>query len=657
MTNFVKIKINPLKTHFIRVIYVVLLHFFRFLASLLNQLIIKLLMNYKLIKFKSLSIFLLIFFIYSCGSGGASSIEELQNTNISINLSGLKSPSYSYEDQTIEVISNIPECKFNLSLDDESIYKLHHIYTEDNKKFNFRNPISLSSTKSFKVTISTISSLNCPSGEKDFHLQVDKYPTSYNLIPSNINDTKTNYFEIENIGFGGIIITNTYSATICYPTPNDCETYENALFGQDAHNMIQGDFNGDGFEDFAVVWAFFPHTIEPSQKVNAPINIFLNDGKGRFQEDLDIYASEVAPTHPSAYRTVAADFNNDGIDDIFSGSMGFQYRSGDYSENFINPYPHLLLLSNANGKFEDKSNQIEDQNNGNGQLCGFAHDASAGDPDADGDIDIFACNILNINDGQGNFTTHEYINLDWQRENQYGNPMSSIMADLNNDSFDDIVFWNFDNRSFWSNADEGYILLSNNSSNIENWAQISLPVGPFGFDKNKYNHAVAGDINNDGYIDVVVAITRDLPYYEGAYVQILLNNGTGELVDVTESSFPDQPRSATHHGEGNIYLRDMNLDGSLDIVHSTRDYNSGYHGSHIAINDGMGNFTSIENSKLPDKPDPGYNNYDFLMKALPINADDEACLDFISVTDAGWENNQNETSNYFFTVFNTNCNF
>ena len=234
------------------------------------------------------------------------------------------------------------------------------------------------------------------------------------------------------------------------------------MFGQDAHNIVQGDFNGDGHEDFAVAWALFPHTIEPSQKVNAPLNIYLNDGNGRFAEDLNIYAAEEAPTHPFAYRTIAADFNNDGIDDIFSGSMGIQYRSEDYSDNFINPHPHLLLLSNADGKFEDKSNQIEDQNNGNGQLCNFAHDASAGDPDADGDIDVFACNILNINDGQGNFTTHEYINLDWQRENQYGNPMSSVMADLNNDSFDDIVFWNFDNRSSWSNADEGYILLSNN---------------------------------------------------------------------------------------------------------------------------------------------------------------------------------------------------
>jgi hypothetical protein len=101
----------------------------------------------------------------------------------------------------------------------------------------------------------------------------------------------------------------------------------------------------------------------------------------------------------------------------------------------------------------------------------------------------------------------------------------------------------------------------------------------------------------------------------------------------------------------------MNLDGNLDIIHSTRDYSSGYHGSHIAMNDGNGNFISLNNDELPNKPDPGYNNYDFLMKALPLNIDDEGCIDFVSVTDAGWENNQNETSNYFFSVLNIDCNF
>ena len=600
---------------------------------------------------------LFLFLLSSCGGGGSSNNKISENINLNINLIGLNTPSKSYDYQNIEITSNINECNFDISLNNQDVYKIHHVKTIDNKNFVFRNPLINSETENFEFKITSIETFNCPKTDKIYNLQIDRYSTQYQLIPTNTNDLKTEIYEIGDIGFGGIIIKDTFTATICYPTPNDCKTYENTLFGQDAHNMVQGDFNGDGHEDFAVAWAFFPHTIEPSQKVNAPINIFLNNGEGRFEEDLDIYLNGEAPRHPLAYRTIAADFNNDGIDDIFSGSMGIQYRSEDYSENFINPYPHLLLLSNADGKFEDKSNQIEDQNNGNGQLCGFAHDASAGDPDADGDIDIFACNILNINDGKGNFTIHEYINLDWQRQNQYGNPMSSVITDLNNDSFDDIIFWNFDNRSSWSSADEGYILLSDNSPNIENWSKIPLPVGPFGYDRNKYNHAAAGDINNDGFMDVVVAITRDLPYYEGAYIQVLLNNGSGELIDITESNFPEQPRSASHHGEGNIYLRDMNLDGNLDIVHSTRDYNSGYHGSHIAINDGMGKFESIENSKLPNKPDPGYNNYDYLMKALPINADNEACLDFISVTDVGWENNQNETSNYFFTVINTNCNF
>tara|TARA_Y100000992_G_scaffold148847_1_gene99215 strand:+ start:1138 stop:2985 length:1848 start_codon:yes stop_codon:yes gene_type:complete len=602
--------------------------------------------------------FLLLVFISSCSGGGSSEIKTPEISDLNINLIGLKTPSRSYEYQDIQITSNIAECSFNISLDNQDFYKIHHVKTNNNKNFVFRNPLIYSETENFQFKITTIENFNCPNVEKIYNLHVDRYPTQYQLIPTNTNDLKTNIYQIGDIGFGGIIINDTFTATICYPTPNDCEVFENSLFGQDAHNMVQGDFNGDGYEDFAVAWAFFPHTIEPSQKVNAPINIFLNNGEGRFEENTDIYLNGEAPRHPFAYRTIAADFNNDGIDDIFSGSMGIQYRSEDYSENFINPYPHLLFLSNADGKFEDKSGQIEDQNNGNGQLCGFAHDASVGDPDADGDIDIFACNILNINDGEGNFIMHDFINLDWQRQNQYGNPMSSVMTDLNNDSFDDIIFWNFDNRSNWSSADEGYILLSDNSSNIENWTKIPVPVGPFGYDRNKYNHAVAGDINNDGFTDIVVAVTRDLPYYEGAYIQILINNGLGELIDMTESNFPSQARSDSHHGEGNIYLRDMNLDGSLDIIHSTRDYSSGHHGAHIAINDGMGNFVSIDNSRLPNKPDPGFNNYDFLMKALPINADDESCLDFISVTDAGWENSgEIETSNYFFTVLNTNCSF
>ncbi len=605
---------------------------------------------------RNLNIIFFAFVLFSCGGGSTGDLNQNSSQPLSINISGLINPSTSYQRQTINISSDNLDCTYSIFLDDNN-NNLYHISSTDNKNFNFRNPIVYDKNNNFQMVVETISTPICPGASKTIPLLVNKFETKYSLVPTNIGDLESNLYKVADIGFDGIIIKDRFSATICYPTPNDCVYYENELFGQDAHNMVQGDFNGDGFEDFAVAWAYFPHTIEPSQKVNAPINIYLNDGNGRLMENLDIYQSGTPTNHPFAYRTIAADFNGDGVDDIFAGSMGIQYRSEDYTKNFINPYPHLLLLSNQDGKFVDASSQIEDQNNGEGQLCNFAHDASSGDPDGDGDIDIFACNILNINDGLGNFNMHDYINLEWQRNNHYGNPMSSLMVDLNNDNYDDILFWNFDNRSNWSSAQEGYILLSNNSADISLWDLVILPAGPFGFDHNKYNHAASGDLNNDGFNDVVVSITRDLPYYEGAYIQILINDGFGNLVDVTNSNFSDQPRSNSHHGEGNIYLRDMNLDGNLDIIHSTRDYSSGYHGSHIAMNDGNGNFISLNNDELPNKPDPGYNNYDFLMKALPLNIDDEGCIDFVSVTDAGWENNQNETSNYFFSVLNIDCNF
>ena len=127
-------------------------------------------------------------------------------------------------------------------------------------------------------------------------------------------------------------------------------------------------------------------------------------------EDLLVYLCKPVGQEFLLYRTLAADFNGDGIDDIFSGSMGVQYRDEDYSENYINYYPHLLMLSNPSGKFVNASQNIEHLNNEKGQ-CGFAHEASYGDPDGDGDLDIYACNILNINDGGGNFKIHEYINM------------------------------------------------------------------------------------------------------------------------------------------------------------------------------------------------------------------------------------------------------
>ena len=94
----------------------------------------------------------------------------------------------------------------------------------------------------------------------------------------------------------------------------------------------------------------------------------MNDKSGRFKEDLSIYNSGEAPTHPFAYRLLAEDFNNDGFDDLFAGSMEFNIEQ-DASQNYINPYPHLLMLSNSeNGKLVESSSNIIDDNDGKGYV-------------------------------------------------------------------------------------------------------------------------------------------------------------------------------------------------------------------------------------------------------------------------------------------------
>ena len=599
-------------------------------------------------KIRLIWVFLLIF-LYSCGNGGNSSAQDFsipEKPPILISYSAFPDKIFSFQTIDLEITSNYLDCSYSLSGSD-----IHWISSSGNS-FRFNAPITTLSEEDFKFDISSIPSNECPYGFMEVNINVEKRETRYNDIPINNLNLKTNYYHVSDIGFGGLEIQETYSATVCYPTENDCVTYENELFGQDAHNIATGDFNGDGFEDFVVAWAIFPHTIDQSKKIYGPINIYLNDQNGGFAEDLNLYAESEPPSHPFAYRLVVDDLNGDGLDDIFAGSMGLSVEQG--TSWGIDPYPHFLMLSNSLGKFEESSANIIDENNGMGQLCRFAHDASGGDPDGDGDIDLFACNMLLVNDGKGNFNIHPYLNLNWHH--QHASPMSSLLADLNNDGFDDVMFWNFNDRwNFDQMPEEGFTLLSNGTSDIQDWKKIAIPPGPFGINETKYNHAAKGDFNNDGFMDVAIGVTRATPYYEGAYVQVLINDGSGNLVDETDARFPNQERVNNHHGESNIYVRDMNFDGALDIIHSTRDFLSGLHGAHVAINDGAGNFRSLPDSTFPNRPVSFNGNNETLFKGVPIDADKLGCLDLISTTDS-WQD-ASTTRNYLFSILNTDCSY
>jgi hypothetical protein len=254
---------------------------------------------------KSLRFLCILIIINSCSSG-SSSPEDSSTPELVISYSNLINLK-SYELINFSISSNL-NCEFNISSDD-----IYWVKTANNQDFSFRAPVTMQVSEIKNLTVTSISSSECPYKSETISFEVNRNPDLLKFLPSpqpiNEDETKSDFFVSHGLGFGGLEISDTYSATICYPTPDDCTTYENELFGQDAHNMAIGDFNGDGLEDIVIAWAIFPHTVELSQKINAPVEIYLNDGQGNLFEDKAIYQSGQSPTHPAPYRIAIDDFN------------------------------------------------------------------------------------------------------------------------------------------------------------------------------------------------------------------------------------------------------------------------------------------------------------------------------------------------------------
>jgi hypothetical protein len=218
-------------------------------------------------------------FAIGCGGGGGSAPPQANLLTFSV--TGLPASVKSYEEVSIQIVPSIEGCLFGISSQD-----LLWLNSSDDLNFNFRAPIIYIESKEFSFSIAPINTNVKPecNASTNFTLNVARNETEFipNPDPSNISYLSSPHFSVHDIGLGGIEITDRYSATVCYPTENDCVTYENELFGQDAHNRATGDFNGDGYEDFVVAWAIFPHTIDQSKKIYAPVNIYLNDQGGGF---------------------------------------------------------------------------------------------------------------------------------------------------------------------------------------------------------------------------------------------------------------------------------------------------------------------------------------------------------------------------------------
>lgn len=490
-----------------------------------------------------------------------------------------------------------------------------------------------------------------------YMLPTGKTTVSYRLgdFKSSDNLPKTANFRIEDYGFFEATVTGLNDGC---PTSECGEEYAApGPWNQRPYSIIESDINRDGYKDFYLFeWIHNSRADAPDDLIHA----FINDGRGHFMlSNNTVFNGGKACTSSGAEfpaqhggsekalpknrnsecgyqlgvvrHVLVADFNRDGMDDIFGGMVLQLSNNGVLHNKTLNNLPEYFR--------EDHMDPL------------FTHDQYAGDATGDGAIDIFMPAKLNavkgkwldgsnidgcaecvasspwsllVNDGAGKFelnqnfpimgvgTAHPMV----KQYMPHSNPSKGILwggnieelwattaaiADFNLDGHPDIVvgwynprateLWDLDANS------AGAVYFNDGTNDWRNRPIVSLPASFYNSNGNANDMEVM-DFDEDGWPDIILGSTKHTSYYDGRVIQFFRNNRDGTFSDVTDAVHPNIEKYANGtgtplwNGEGLIQLIDFNGDGKLDIVDSSSR-------TYVLLNNGYGNFTMYDSTNFP----------------------------------------------------------
>ncbi len=356
--------------------------------------------------------------------------------------------------------------------------------------------------------------------------------------------------------------------------------------------LVAVDVNLDGFADLVSASMFYP-----LQDSDVQIFGLINDQHGSFTlADSDSFGG-AGDTHPR--MIVTADFNKDGITDIFIADHGYD----------ATPFPghtNTLLLGKADGGYTDASSNLP-------SIPDFSHSAGAADIDGDGDVDIFVDNLNSpqsyflINDGSAHFTKST------SRVPEIGgvpvSGTSTLFLNADKDHDQDL----FIGTSGLSGSTAKSVLLLNDGKGNFKVSTGAMPNGAFGAHKTVVLDAKSLDFNGDGHADILA--TETSLNYVGAKLQVLISDGKGGFADHTSTYIHSQPGGDSWIIYSNLV--DLNGDGAKDIVTEVK----GADAETFYINDGRNHFYKTTEPLAQNGP----------IEALDVNKDGR--MDLVTVND------------------------
>ncbi|MDT0685145.1 CRTAC1 family protein [Autumnicola psychrophila] len=321
-------------------------------------------------------------------------------------------------------------------------------------------------------------------------------------------------------------------------------------------NMVQADYNNDGFLDIFVLRGAWMGTLGKH-----PNSLIRNNGDNTFT-DVTVDAGLLS-FHPTQTATWA-DFNNDGWIDLFIGN---ESEKG-------NVHPCELYINNGDETFSNRTASAG-LTISTTEKPYYVKGVTSGDYNNDGWMDIYVStlqssskNLLFLNQG-----TDKNGNLNFEEGGSrigLGEQISSFPTwsfDYNNDGWTDIFVAGYQKSDFYTivpdivkeylgepNKAETMRLYKNNAGIF---TDVSAEVG-----LNKIGYAMGanyGDLDNDGYPDIYLS-TGEVNFESIIPNRVFRNNSGKEFQDVTTAG------GFGHIQKGHaVSFSDVDNDGDQDV--------------------------------------------------------------------------------------------
>ncbi|MFK8102269.1 MAG: CRTAC1 family protein [Saprospiraceae bacterium] len=294
-----------------------------------------------------------------------------------------------------------------------------------------------------------------------------------------------------------------------------------------------------------------------------PAHLYLNNGKGGF----DDFTKEAGIANlTGGLNHVHADFNNDGWIDIF-------IARGAWLSNYGH-LPNSLLINTGKGHFEDRTEAA-------GLLSYKPTGAVAvADIDLDGDLDIFVGNEstrdrnaseLYLNQGNGHF---EEVAKAWDLQ-LFTYVKAAVWGDINNDQLPDLFLSNYGQKNIL------FVNRIDSQTQRQYFEEITVTSN---VTEPRYSFTSwFWDYNQDGWQDLLVfgydnrqaplisaTITKELLNLptKGEYPRLFLNQQTEKFQDVTAQT---GLKKLLYTMGGNF--GDLDNDGYPDFYAGTGEFN------------------------------------------------------------------------------------